>query len=777
MASTKLIVSKCPSDELAMTNCVIASPGDFPIDVKYITIHPTPDQEFSFVLKVDPAMPHRQLGFTFHQRKFARLELDKEISVEPFRPDKEKNIVVGNMTIQLDFQPKDKTRKASFDSAAILAFLKSNFNAHVFSVGQQFVFSFQQQLLLAEVQKIEVVDVSVLSGKRTGSQLAANRGVLLEKSDIFFTKGAESNITLTGKARISARPSPINPDFDFEQMGIGGLGGEFASIFRRAFASRVMPPSLLEQLGITHVKGILLYGPPGTGKTLMARQIGKMLKTREPKIVNGPEILSKFVGESEKNIRDLFAEAEAEYKSKGEDSSLHMIVFDEIDAICKQRGARSDNTGVHDTVVNQLLSKMDGVEQLNNILIIGMTNRRDMIDEALLRPGRLEVQLEISLPDEKGRVEILKIHTAQLRKNERLATDVNLQDIAAETKNYSGAELAGVVRSAASYSMNRLVKASKTVAVSDDAEAALKVTNEDFQLALLEVKSAFGADQDSFESMVLNGIINWSPAVQSILTEGLLHAKQVKNSARTPLVSVLLEGPVGSGKTALAVKMALQAQEAGFPFVRLVSAEKLVGMTEAAKSSAIAKAFDDSYKSPLSVIIIDEIERLLDYAPIGPRFSNSVLQTLLVLAKRLPPTGRKLLIIATTSHANVVNSLGLEDAFDVRLTVPNLNKMDQVRTVLKEIDAFTEQEWRDYDKYTRTLPFFSTANPHIWIGIKKLLMLIEMAAQDESSKVVKFLSSLQDACGQMDTLGDESVNADTAAIIASIKAGDQPSTD
>ena len=117
-------------------------------------------------------------------------------------------------------------------------------------------------------------------------------------------------------------------------MGIGGLGNEFAAIFRRAFASRVMPPSLLEQLGITHVKGILLYGPPGTGKTLMARQIGKMLNARPPKIVNGPEILSKFVGESEKNIRELFAEAEAEYKAKGEDSSLHMIVFDEIDAVC-----------------------------------------------------------------------------------------------------------------------------------------------------------------------------------------------------------------------------------------------------------------------------------------------------------------------------------------------------------------------------------------------------------------------------------------------------------
>jgi vesicle-fusing ATPase len=99
------------------------------------------------------------------------------------------------------------------------------------------------------------------------------------------------------------------------------------------------------------------------------------------------------------------------YKAKGEESSLHIIIFDELDAICKQRGSKNDGTGVGDSIVNQLLSKMDGVDQLNNILIIGMTNRLDMIDEALLRPGRLEIHMEISLPDENGRVQILKVHT------------------------------------------------------------------------------------------------------------------------------------------------------------------------------------------------------------------------------------------------------------------------------------------------------------------------------------------------------------------------------
>lgn len=110
------------------------------------------------------------------------------------------------------------------------------------------------------------------------------------------------------------------------------------------------------------MRGILLYGPPGTGKTLMARQIGKMLNAKEPKIVNGPEILNKYVGASEENIRKLFAEAESEYKARGDNSDLHIIIFDEIDAICKQRGSKNDGTGVGDSIVNQLLSKMDGVD-------------------------------------------------------------------------------------------------------------------------------------------------------------------------------------------------------------------------------------------------------------------------------------------------------------------------------------------------------------------------------------------------------------------------------
>jgi vesicle-fusing ATPase len=149
--------------------------------------------------------------------------------------------------------------------------------------------------------------------------------------------------------------------------------------------------------------------------------------------------------------------AQEEYKREGDNSELHVIIFDEIDAICKSRGSSRDGTGVHDSIVNQLLTKIDGVDALNNILLIGMTNRRDMIDEALLRPGRLEVHVEIGLPDEEGRVQILTIQTADMKQSGLLGSDVHLGDLAARTKNFSGAELAGLVRAAASGALNRQI--------------------------------------------------------------------------------------------------------------------------------------------------------------------------------------------------------------------------------------------------------------------------------------------------------------------------------
>ncbi len=225
----------------------------------------------------------------------------------------------------------------------------------------------------------------------------------------------------------------------------------------------------------------------------MARQIGKMLNCQDLKVVNGPEILNKYVGESEKNVRELFKEAEAEQKSRGADSDLHIVIFDEFDAICRARGSTSSSTGVADTVVNQLLAKIDGVDALNNILIIGMTNRRDMIDEAILRPGRLEVHMEIGLPDDDGRLQILRNKTKDMVANGFLGPDVSLEELKELTKNFTGAEIEGLVKSAVSFALTKKVDIRNLSSVSRETE--LTVTRTDFIHGLEEVIPRFGPEK------------------------------------------------------------------------------------------------------------------------------------------------------------------------------------------------------------------------------------------------------------------------------------------
>lgn len=451
-----------------------------------------------------------------------------------------------------------------------------------------------------------------------------------------------------------------------------------------------------------------------------------MLNAREPKIVNGPDILNKYVGESEANIRRLFEDAEVEYKRVGNNSALHMIIFDEIDAICKQRGSVAGASGVHDTVVNQLLSKMDGVESLNNILVIGMTNRKDMIDDALLRPGRLEVQLEISLPDEFGRQQILLIHTTSLRKYNKLATDVNLKELAKLTSNFSGAELEGLVRAAESTAINKLVKASQSskAEVDPDVYSKLAVNREDFMVALEnDIKPAFGTSAEEIESVIRNGIIHWGPFMDLVLQEAEIFINQVRNPKTSATVTVLLEGAAKTGKTSLAAKIALDSQ---FPFVKICSPEAMVGYTEQAKCQIIRKMFDDAFKSPLSCLIIDDIERLIDYAPVGPRFSNLVLQALLVLLKKQPPKGKNLLVLCTTSEKDILEQLKLPAVFTKRIHCSILTAPEHLMNVLNSICSSSDPV---FTKQQRDTIAQRIAKINVHVGIKQLMEAIQNATE------------------------------------------------
>ncbi|KAL6999511.1 vesicle-fusing ATPase [Sarracenia purpurea var. burkii] len=591
------------------------------------------------------------------------------------------------------------------DAVLLAQQIRKRFINQVMTTGQRVTFEYHGNGYVFSVNQ------AVIEGQEKSNSI--ERGMISTETYIVFEASNSSGIKIVNQREAASSNIFRQKEFNLQSLGIGGLSAEFADIFRRAFASRVFPPHVINKLGIKHVKGMLLYGPPGTGKTLMARQIGKMLNGKEPKIVNGPEVLSKFVGETEKNVRDLFADAEQDQRTRGDQSDLHVIIFDEIDAICKSRGSTRDGTGVHDSIVNQLLTKIDGVESLNNVLLIGMTNRKDLLDEALLRPGRLEVQVEISLPDEIGRLQILQIHTNKMKESSFLAPDVNLQELAARTKNYSGAELEGVVKSAVSFALNRQLSMDDLTKTID--EENIKVTMDDFLNALNEVRPAFGASTDDLDRCRLNGMVDCGARHEHIYKRTMLLAEQVRVSKGSPLVTCLLEGPSGSGKTAMGATVGIDSD---FPYVKIISAESMIGLSESSKCAQIVKVFEDAYKSPLSIIILDDIERLLEYVAIGPRFSNLISQTLMVLLKRLPPKGKNVLVIGTTSEVSFLDSVGICDAFSVTYHVPTL-KTEDAGKVLRRLNVFSEDDVDTAAEALNDMP------------IKKLYMVVEMAAQGE----------------------------------------------
>uniref|UniRef100_A0A8C7U9Y6 Vesicle-fusing ATPase n=1 Tax=Oncorhynchus mykiss TaxID=8022 RepID=A0A8C7U9Y6_ONCMY len=721
MCACTLQAGRCPTDELSLTNCAVVSEKESQFE-HHVTVRTTPTHKFVFTVKTHQSVVPGTIAFSLPQRKWAGISIGQDVEVTGYNFDKSKQCV-GTVIVEIDFLQKKSVDSSPYDSDKMAAEFIQHFNSQAFSVGQQLVFSFCEKLFGLLIKDIEAMDPSILKGNAgSGKKHNIDIGLLLGNSQVVFEKAESSSLTLIGKAKTrESRQSIINPDWNFERMGIGGLDKEFSDIFRRAFASRVFPPDIVEQMGCKHVKGILLFGPPGCGKTLMARQIGKMLNAREPKVVNGPEILNKYVGESEANIRKLFADAEDEQKRLGANSGLHIIIFDEIDAICKQRGSMAGSTGVHDTVVNQLLSKIDGVEQLNNILVIGMTNRPDLIDEALLRPGRLEVKMEIGLPDEKGRVQILNIHTAKMRQFNLLGSDVDVSELAAETKNYSGAELEGLVRAAQSTAMNRHIKASATVEVDLEKAVNLQVHRDDFLASLdNDIKPAFGTNSEDYASYIMNGIIKWGDPVTAVLDDGELLVQQTKNSDRTPLVSVLLEGPPNSGKTALAAKI---AEESQFPFIKICSPDKMIGHSEIAKCQAIKKIFEDAYKSQLSCVVVDDIERLLGKVLLALSLHCSPFRLFFKYPKF---RGRKLLIIGTTSRKDVLQEMEMLDAFSTTIHIPNISRGEQLVEALEMLGSFQEKERAAIAKAVKSQA--------VWIGIKKLTMVIEMAVQVTETK-------------------------------------------
>ena len=204
----------------------------------------------------------------------------------------------------------------------------------------------------------------------------------------------------------------------------------------------------------------------------------------------------------------------------------------------------------------------------------------------------------------------------------------------------------------------------------------------DFERALAEIKPQFGMDNSGLENKIIGGIHSYGHSFDNCMEKCKDFINEIRTSNHTQLLSLLLEGSPGSGKTALAAMLALDSQ---FPFVKLISPENYVGFSEHAKISAIVKVFEDAYKSPLSLIILDDVERLIEFIHIGPRFSNVILQALLVLVKKCPPNAnRKLMIIGTTSMKSIMQEMDLIDCFTTCLPVPSLSSCEEVKALLNK---------------------------------------------------------------------------------------------
>jgi transitional endoplasmic reticulum ATPase len=267
------------------------------------------------------------------------------------------------------------------------------------------------------------------------------------------------------------------PDVTWED--VGGLEGTKERL-RETIQWPLEYPEVFEQMDMAAAKGVLLYGPPGTGKTLLAKAVANEAQSNFISI-KGPELLNKYVGESERGVREVFKKARS--------NAPTVVFFDEIDSIAGERGQRMGDSGVGERVVSQLLTELDGLEELEDVVVIATTNRPDLIDSALLRPGRLDRHVHVPIPDEDAREKIFAVHT----QDKPLADDVDISKLAARTEGYVGADIEAVSREAA---MNASREFIQSVAADEvgDSVGNVRITMAHFEDALDEVQPSVSDD-------------------------------------------------------------------------------------------------------------------------------------------------------------------------------------------------------------------------------------------------------------------------------------------
>jgi transitional endoplasmic reticulum ATPase len=385
------------------------------------------------------------------------------------------------------------------------------------------------------------------------------------------------------------------PEITYED--IGGLTGEIKKI-RELVEIPLKHPEIFERLGIEPPKGILLHGPPGTGKTLLAKAVANESDANFI-LLNGPEIMSKFYGESEKKIRDIFEEAEK--------TAPAIIFIDEIDAIAPKR---EDVQGeVERRVVSQLLTMMDGLKSRGKVVVIGATNRPNAIDEALRRPGRFDRELEISVPGKEGRLQVLKIHTRSMPRDKK----VNLDEIAGLTHGFVGADLEALTKEAAINVLRKILpemKLDTDEKIPKEILEKLIVKHEDFLDALKIVRPSAMREVLVETPNVEWGAVGGVDAVKQELRETvewpMEHAESFERLGIKPSKGILLYGPPGTGKTLLAKAVAKQT-EANFIQVKGPS---LLSMWVGKSEEGMRKIFERARQVAPCIIFFDEIDSL-----------------------------------------------------------------------------------------------------------------------------------------------------------------------
>src|SRR3989344_4904745 len=362
-------------------------------------------------------------------------------------------------------------------------------------------------------------------------------------------------LIVTETTEIKVNPKAVDvieesiPEVTYED--IGGLKEEVKKI-REMVELPLRHPEIFKRLGIEPPAGVLLHGPPGCGKTLLAKAVANESEAHFI-LVNGPEIMNKYYGESEKRIRQLFEDAEK--------NAPAIIFIDEIDAIAPKR---EDVHGeLERRVVAQLLSMMDGLKNRGKVVVIAATNRPNAIDPALRRPGRFDREIPISVPNKKGRLNILKIHT----RNMPMSEDVKLEKLADITHGFVGADVSALAKEAAMNVLRRLlpeIKLQEKEPIPKEVLEKLIVTSEDFQVALKIVRPSamreILVEIPNVKWNMVGGLESTKQELKEAVEWPLKYQNAFKNLSINPPRGILLYGPPGCGKTLLAKAVANESQ-------------------------------------------------------------------------------------------------------------------------------------------------------------------------------------------------------------------------